>query len=120
MISYGTNDAELEDGTRPRSMADATFSALARYEVQKGPLRRASLLWQYTWWGDSVLSTRTNWKVPPGDLHTAVVGYKWKKLNLRLRIENVFDDLSMKPSVNETAVGVTNHRNYRFSASYSF
>jgi hypothetical protein len=26
----------------------------------------------------------------------------------------------MKPSVNETAVGVTNHRNYRFSIDYVF
>jgi len=26
----------------------------------------------------------------------------------------------MRPSVNETAVGVTNHRNYRFSVDYVF
>lgn len=120
MMSYGRNDARLEDGTRPRSMADATASLMARYQVQKGRLKGASLLWQYTWWGDSVLSTRTNWRVPSGDLHTAVIGYRWKKVNFRLRIENPFDDIHMRPSVNETAVGVTNHRNYRFSASYSF
>jgi outer membrane receptor protein involved in Fe transport len=120
LISYGTVDARLENGMRPQAMADATASVLARYEVQQGALKGASLLWQYSWWGDSILSTRTNWKVPDGDIHTAVLGYRWKNVNFRLRVENVFDDLSMRPSVNETAVGVTNHRNYRVSVDYTF
>lgn len=120
MVSYGRVDAKLENGMRPQATAEATASALARYEVQGGALKGLSLLWQYTWWGESILSTRTNWIVPPGDLHTAVIGYRWKNMNFRLRVENVFDDLSLKPSVNETAVGVTNHRNYRFSVDYRF
>ncbi len=120
MISYGRVDAKLENGMRPQATAEATASALARYEVQHGKLRGLSFLWQYTWWGESILSTRTSWIVPPGDLHTAVIGYRWKNMNFRLRVENVFDDLSLKPSVNETAVGVTNHRNYRFSVDYRF
>jgi len=120
VISYGKRRARLENGTLPFGQPDATASALARYEVPRGALKGASLLWQYTWWGDSILGTRTSWKVPPGDLHTAVVGYRWKNMNFRFRVENVFDDLSMRPSVNETAVGVTNHRNYRFSVDYQF
>ena len=120
VLSYGSNKSRLENGVRPAGQADTTASALVRYEVQKGPLNGVSLLWQYTRWGDSILSTRTNWKVPPGDLHSAVIGYRWKKVNVRLRVENVFDDLSMKPSINETAVAVTNHRNYRLALGYSF
>ena len=117
VVSYGRRTAKLADGTVPFGQPDETFSALARYEVQRGPLKHASFLWSYTWWGDSILSTRTNWKMPPGEIHNVVLGYRWKNYRLGLRIENVLDDLELRPSVNETAVGVTNHRNYRFSIS---
>jgi hypothetical protein len=93
---------------------------LSRYEVQSGPLKNVSLLWQYTWWGQSRLNNRTYWKVPPGEIHTAVLGYRWRNYTFRCRVENVFDDLYMRPSVNETAVGVTNHRNYRFSVDLNW
>lgn len=120
VFSYGRRDAKLEDGSIPHGQPDATFSGLARYELADGTLKGLSLLWQYTWWGDSILSTRTSWKIPAGGLHTAVIGYRWGNMDFRLRVENVFDDLNLLPSVNETAVGVTNHRNYRFAVSYRF
>ena len=120
VLSYGQRDAVMADGMIPFGQPDETFSALARYEVQSGPLKRLSVLWQYTWWGDSILSTRTNWKMGPGDIHNLVLGYQWKGYRLGLRVENILDDLSLRPSVNETAVGVTNHRNYRFSISRTF
>lgn len=117
LVSYGKRTAKQADGTIPFGQPDETFSALARYEFQRGPLKRASLLWSYTWWGESILSTRTNWKMPPGDLHNVVLGYSWKRYRFGLKIENILNELEMRPSVNETAVGVTNHRNVRFSVS---
>jgi hypothetical protein len=117
VVSYGDRTAKLADGTIPFGQPDETFSALARYEVPRGPLKHLSFLWSYTWWGESILSTRTNWRMLPGSIHNAVLGYRWKGYRLGLRIENVLDDLALRPSVNETAVGVTNRRNYRFSVS---
>ena len=115
VLAYGHTRERMADGT-PRSGRSANnWSGLARYEVQSGPLKHASLVWQYTWWGQSRLNNRTYWVVPPGDLHTAVLGYRWRNYVLRLRVENVFDRLKVRPGVNETALGVTDHRNYRFS-----
>jgi outer membrane receptor for ferric coprogen and ferric-rhodotorulic acid len=118
VLAYGHVREKQANGTPRNGRAANTWSTLARYEVQSGPLKNASLLWQYTWWGASRLNNRTYWTVPPGDLHTAVLGYRWKKYTFRLRIENVFDDVNLRPGVNETAVGVTNRRNYRFSADW--
>lgn len=117
LVSYGRRTAKQADGTVPFGQPDETFSALARYQVQRGALKGASFLWSYTWWGDSILSTRTNWKMPPGEIHNAVLGYRWKRYQVGFRIENVLDQLKLRPSVNETAVGVTNHRNVRLSVS---
>jgi outer membrane receptor protein involved in Fe transport len=120
VLGYG-HVREVQADNTPRSgRAANTWSALSRYEVQNGPLKNASLLWQYTWWGQSRLNNRTYWKVPPGEIHTAVLGYRWKKSTFRIRVENVFDKLFMRPSVNETAVGVTNHRNYRTSVDFKW
>ena len=118
VLAYG-HVRETQANGDPRSgRAANTWSGLARYEVQSGVLKHTSLLWQYSWWGQSRLNNRTYWTVPPGDLHTAVLGYRWRNYTFRLRIENVFDDVKLRPGVNETAVGVTNHRNYRFSADW--
>lgn len=117
VLSYGDRTAKLADGLVPFGQPEETFSALARYEVPRGPFKHLSFLWNYTWWGESILSTRTNWRMLPGDIHNAVLGYRWRNYRFGLRIENVLDDLALRPSVNETAVGVTNHRNYRFSVS---
>jgi outer membrane receptor protein involved in Fe transport len=120
IASYGRRSARLEDGLVPFGQPKATASVLARYQVQSGMLRGASAAWQYTWWGESTLNTRTNWLVPSGDLHSAVLGYRWKKMSFRLRIENVPNKLHLKPSSNETSVVVTNPRNYRFGVNYTF
>lgn len=120
IFSYGLRDARLASGIKPSGQPTATASALGRYEVQTGALKNASLLWQYSWWSDSILNSRTYWTVPPGYVHTAVIGYKWKNMNFRLRVENVFDTLKLRPGTNETAVGVTNQRSFRFSVDYLF
>ncbi|MBL9211913.1 MAG: TonB-dependent receptor plug domain-containing protein [Opitutaceae bacterium] len=115
VLAYGRTRERLADGTPRSGRAASNWSGLARYEVQSGPFKHLSLLWQYTWWGQSRLNNRTYWVVPPGDLHTAVLGYRWRNYVVRLRVENVFDELKVRPGVNETALGVTDHRNYRFS-----
>ncbi len=118
IASYGRADAILSSGLRTIGQPSATASGLARYEIQGGRFKGLSAAWNYTWWGDSMLDSRTNWTVPAGDLHTLILGYKWKRVSFRFRIENVFDKLSTRPSTQETAVGITNFRNYRFSADY--
>lgn len=118
IFSYGQRHSRLASGIKPSGQPTANSAAMVRYELPAGPLKHASLLWNYTWWSDSILNNRTYWTVPPGDLHTAVLGYRWKRYTFRLRIENVFDDISLKPGTNETAVGVTNNRNYRFSVDW--
>lgn len=115
VLATGRTRERMADGTPRSGRAANNWSGLVRYEVQSGPLKHASFLWQYTWWGQSRLNNRTYWVVPPGDLHTAVLGYKWNNYIMRLRVENVFDKLKVRPGVNETALGVTDHRNYRFS-----
>jgi outer membrane receptor for ferric coprogen and ferric-rhodotorulic acid len=120
VLAVGHVDETQADGSPRTGRSANTWSGLAKYEVQTGPLKHASFLWQYTWWGASRLNNRTYWTVPSGDLHTAVLGYRWKKYSFRLRVENVFDDIKLRPGVNETAVGVTNHRNYRFSADWAW
>jgi outer membrane receptor protein involved in Fe transport len=118
ILSYGLRHSRLADGHKPSGQPTANSAAMVRYEVQTGALKNLSLLWNYTWWSDSILNNRTYWTVPPGDLHTAVIGYRWHRYTFRLRIENVFDHLSLKPGTNETAVGVTNNRNGRFSVDW--
>jgi hypothetical protein len=115
VLAYGQVDERMANGTPRVGRAANTWSGLARYEVQRGPLKNATLLWQYTWWGQSRLNSATYWAVPPGDLHTAVLGYRWGNTVMRFRVENVFDKIKVRPSVNNTAIGVTDHRNYRFS-----
>lgn len=118
IFSYGMRHSRLASGIKPSGQPTANSAAMVRYEFQRGPLKNLSLLWNYTWWSDSILNNRTYWTVPPGELHTAVIGYRWKRTTFRLRIENVLDDVDLKPGTNETAVGVTNNRNYRFSVDW--
>lgn len=120
LISYGKVDPKLENGTKASSIAFDTLSLLARYEFSRNVLRGLSGTWIYQQWGDSMLNTRTGWRLPGGEIHTAVVGYGRGRWILRLRIENVFDNISTLPSENETAIGVTRHRNYRLGLTFSY
>lgn len=118
IFSYGLRHSRFATGIKPSGQPTANSAAMVRYEVQSGFLKNASLLWNYTWWSDSILNNRTYWTVPPGEIHTAVLGYRLKRYTFRLRIENVFDDVDLKPGTNDTAVAVTNNRNYRFSVDW--
>ncbi len=121
MVSYARIASRISSTNLPaEAQPRDTFSVVGRYAVQDGGFKGLSLMWLYSYWGDSVLGSRTNWALPGGDIHTAVVGYRWRNWDVRVRVENVFDNLSTMPSTFETAVGVTHPRNYRFALSYTF
>jgi outer membrane receptor protein involved in Fe transport len=120
MFAYAKTDAKLETGFAAPEQPRDTMSAVVRHEVQRGALKNASAMWLYSHWGRSLLGSRTNWWLPSGETHTAVLGYRWKRWEARLRIENVFDRPEVLPSTFETAVGVTRPRNYRFSVTTTF
>jgi len=120
MFSYAKIDAQLETGFAAPEQPRSTLSAVVRHEVQQGPLKNLSAMWMYSHWGKSLLGSRTNWWLPAGDTHSAVIGYRWRNWDARLRIENVFDQLEAMPSTFETAVGVTRPRNFRVSLTTTF
>jgi len=120
IFSYSDLDPVLESGRYADAVPFTTAAASARYEFSKGALNGFSAMWIFTHWGESSLGNRTYWIIDGGETHTAVLGYRWKNFDIRLRVENVFDDLSAYPSTFETAVGVTKDRNYRLALSYTF
>ncbi|MBP7140269.1 MAG: TonB-dependent receptor plug domain-containing protein [Opitutaceae bacterium] len=120
LVSYGKMESKLDDGRPASSMPFDTLSLLARYELPWRQVRGGSVSWIYQHWGESVLNTRTNWELPGGEIHTAVLGYARGRWNVRLRIENVLDKVTVLPSENETAIGVTRERNYRLSFTYIY
>ena len=120
MASYAKIDSKLDSGIPAQEQPKSTFSAVARYELIKGPAKGASAMWTYTYWGSSIMGSRTNWWLPSGNTQTVILGYRWKKWDVRLRIENVLDQLYPLPSTFETAVGVTRPRNYRLGLTYTF
>ncbi len=120
MASYAKIDSMLDSGIPAQEQPKSTASAVARYEFLKGPAKGASAMWTYTYWGASIMGSRTNWWLPSGNTHTLVLGYRWKKWDVRLRIENILDELYPLPSTFETAVGITRPRNYRLGLTYTF
>lgn len=120
MASYAKIDSKLDSGIPAQEQPKSTLAAVARYEQLRGPLKGASAMWTYTAWGASIMGSRTNWWLPGGHTHTAILGYRWRNWEARLRIENVFDQLYPLPSTFETAVGITRPRNYRLGLTYTF
>lgn len=120
MASYAKIDSKLDSGIPAQEQPKSTLSAVARYELLKGPAKGASAMWTYTYWGASIMGSRTNWWLPSGNTHTVIFGYRWQKWDVRLRIENVLDRLYPLPSTFETAVGITRPRNYRLGLTYTF
>ena len=120
MFSYSKIDSELSDGLPADGVPETTAATVLRYQFQEGPLADFSVTGIYNAWGESYLNRSSNFVLDGGDLTTVVLGYDWNNIKLRLRIENITDDIDAMPSTWWTGVGVTKHRNYRFSASYRF
>jgi iron complex outermembrane receptor protein len=121
LLSFSDIDSMLSDGLPAFAVPAQTFSSVARYQFQRGRFKGFSVLWQYNRWGESYLNRSTpGFIIPPGGVHTAVLGYDWRNLSLRLRIENLEDDIEAMPSTWWTQVGVTEGLNARLSMTLRF
>jgi outer membrane receptor protein involved in Fe transport len=120
IATYSKVDPKLENGANAQGVPLNTASLTARYEVQTGPLKNLSAMWMWTNWGDWTLGARTFWRMPGGENHVAVLGYRWKDWTVRLRVENVFDQKELLPSDFETAIGISTERNFRLGVTYVF
>lgn len=120
IATYSKVDPKLENGANAQGVPLNTASFTARHEVQSGPLKNFSAMWMWTHWGDFTLGARTFWRMPGGENHVAVIGYRWKNWTARLRVENVFDKAELLPSDFETAIGITTRRNFRLGITYAY
>jgi outer membrane receptor protein involved in Fe transport len=121
ILAYSKIDPRLETGNYAQKIAFNTFTAAVRHEFNRGILDGLSVMWQYNKWGRSALSSRSYWIIPGGDVHSAFLSYQISpRWALRARIENIFDELSVYPSTNETALDITRDRNYRLSVTYAY
>jgi outer membrane receptor protein involved in Fe transport len=121
VLSYGKINPKLADGTIPEAIPYDTASALIGYRFRKGWAKGASTSYIYNHWGRSRLGgSRTTWEMPGGNLHTAIIGYRWKNTDIRLRLENLFDVRDPQAGSFDTAVGITKPRNYRFGVTTVF
>lgn len=121
ILAYSKNDPRLEDGTYAQQIAFNTFTGAVRHEVQSGPLKGLSAMWQYNQWGKSALSSRSYWIVPGGNEHALMLGYPiGRNWTVRARISNLLDTEDVYPSPNETALDTSQPRTYRMSVTYTF
>lgn len=121
VVAYSKLDTRLQDGTIPPGVADTTLSLLGRYEFGKGKLKGLSAMWIYKRWGESSMNANTPlWTLPPGDQHSAVLTYARKNWRLSLKVDNIFDQESIRPSQFYTAIALINERSYRLGLGYSF
>ena len=121
IVAYSKVDPRLETGNYAQKIAFNTFTGAVRYDVRRGWAKGFSAMWQYNRWGKSALSSRSYWIIPGGDVHTAILGYRFaQRWTARLRVENVFDQLEVYPSTNETALDITRDRNYRLGITWEY
>lgn len=120
MASYSQIDSLLTTGKPNSGVPEHTFASTIRYEFQSGPLKGLSLGWIYNAWGASWTSSSSNFVMPFGDLHTAVIGYNWRNYTVRLRIENIDDDFDTQPSTFYSGIGMTKPLNFRFNITARF
>jgi outer membrane receptor for ferric coprogen and ferric-rhodotorulic acid len=121
ILAYSKVDPRLETGNYAQKIAFNTFTSAVRYDVRRGWAKGFSAMWQYNRWGRSALSSRSYWIIPGGDVHTAILGYRFgQRWTARLRVENVLDQLEVYPSTNETALDITRDRNYRLGITWEY
>jgi len=120
IVSYGSMESFIADGAPNWQTPDSTFSWLINYTFQGGPLKNFSITPSYIYWGDSRLNRASNFQLPPGDRYDLVLGYKWGRMNIRFRIENLENDIDSQPSTWWTGAGATKQTNYRFGVDYTF
>jgi outer membrane receptor protein involved in Fe transport len=121
LFSYSDVDSTISsDGLPLWGVPDSTFATMVRYEFADGPLDGFSIAGMYNYWGDSVLNRASNFSIPSGDKLGMVFGYARDKWTVRLRIDNLEDNVDLLPSTWWTGVGANWERNWRLSLTYRF
>jgi len=121
LLSYADTDSDISEDALPLwGVPDTTFAALVKYSFNDGLLEGFSIAGMYNYWGESVLNRASNFNVPSGDKLGLVLAQKWGKWTVRLRVDNLEDDIELLPSNWWTGVGTIWERNWRLSAGYSF
>lgn len=113
IFSFGTIKSQLANGLRAEAMPYDTAAALVNYRFDRGWLKGFTVTYNYTHWGKSRLGSRTYWEIPGGNRHNVILGYHWKRSDIRLRIENIFDVRDPEPSTFDQSIGITNPINCR-------
>jgi iron complex outermembrane receptor protein len=121
LLSYADTDSNISEDALPLwGVPDSTFAALVKYSFNDGPLEGFSIVGMYNYWGESVLNRASNFNVPSGDKLGLVLAQNWGKWTVRLRVDNLEDNVELLPSQWWTGVGATWERNWRLSAGYTF
>ncbi|NET39960.1 MAG: TonB-dependent receptor [Cyanothece sp. SIO1E1] len=121
LFSYADLDSNISEDSLPLwGIPDNTFAVLAKYTFMDGPIDGFSIAGTYNYWGDSVLNRASNFHVPSGDKLGLVLGYAWDKWTIRLRVDNLEDDVELLPSQWWTGVGAIWERNWRLSVGLKF
>jgi outer membrane receptor protein involved in Fe transport len=121
LISFADTDSNISEDALPLwGIPDKTFATLAKYTFSEGPMNGFSIAGSFNYWGDSVLNRASNFAVPSGSKLGLILGYEQENWSLRLRIDNLSDDVEYLPSQWWTGVGAIWERNWRLSFGYRF
>lgn len=121
LVSFSDTKSRISEDSLPLwAVPDKTYAVMAKYKFIEGPMNGFSIAGMYNYWGDSVLNRASNFSVPEGDRYGVVFGYEWDDWAVRLRIDNVEDDIDLLPSTWWTGVGATWEQNWRLNLSYRF
>jgi outer membrane receptor protein involved in Fe transport len=124
LFAYGTVDVALPSGEIPQEIADETLNIMSRYEFQGGPLEGLSFLYQFNHIGESRQAFTRRFDLefvnPPANLHHVVLGMSRNNWDVRVRIENIFNDVEVIGGNFWTATGVARERNWRVSLTRRF
>ncbi len=124
LFAYGTVDVALASGEIPQEIADETLNIMSRFEFQDGPLEGLSLMYQFNHVGESRQAFTRRFDLefvnPALNIHHVVLGLSRNNWDVRVRIENIFDDVEVMGGNFWTATGVARERNWRVSLTRRF
>ena len=120
IVSYGKVDTTLADGRIAEAIPYETSGALINYRWRTGLLKGFSAAYNFSYWGKSRLNSRTYWEIDGGWRHNVIFGYRHGRSDIRLRIENVFDERHPQPSSFDQSIAITNPINWRLGYTYTF
>lgn len=113
IVSYGFVETKLADGRKAEAIPNETAGALLNYRWHTGSLKGFSAAYNFSYWGKSRLNSRTYWEIDGGWRHNVILGYRFGRSDIRLRIENIFDERHPQPSSFDQSIAITNPINFR-------